>query len=240
LDLADLTTVKPAAEAFKAKESRLDTLTNNAGIMTPPRKSKTAQGHDLQLGTNCLGPWLFTQHLVPLLQKTATESPKNSVRVTWAASLATWYSPKNGVAFDKKTQQPKIGLSVDMNYGQSKAGNIYMASEFAKRYGKDGIVSVSWNPGNLRTELVRHANAWKRVVMWQIMYPAKNGAYTELYAACSPEITLKDGGSFIAPFGRQYKPRSDIQKGLKEKSEGGSGVAIQFVDWVEKETKAYL
>jgi NAD(P)-dependent dehydrogenase (short-subunit alcohol dehydrogenase family) len=90
LDLADLTTLKPAAEAFKAKESRLDTLTNNAGVMNTPPKSKTMQGHELQLGTNCLGPWLFTHHLLPVLQKTAAEAPKNSVRVTWAASLATW------------------------------------------------------------------------------------------------------------------------------------------------------
>ena len=147
LDLADLSTIKKSADEFKAKETRLDTLTNNAGVMNTAPKSKTPQGHEMQLGTNCLGPWLFTQQLLPLLQRTAAEAPKNSVRVTWAASLATWYSPRNGVAFDSKTQQPKITPVKNMNYGQSKAGNIYMASEFARRYGKDGIVSVSWNPG---------------------------------------------------------------------------------------------
>jgi NAD(P)-dependent dehydrogenase (short-subunit alcohol dehydrogenase family) len=90
LDLSDLTTLKPAAEAFQAKETRLDTLTNNAGVMNTPPKNKTVQGHELQIGTNCLGPWLFTYHLLPMLQKTAAEAPKNSVRVTWAASLTTW------------------------------------------------------------------------------------------------------------------------------------------------------
>jgi len=239
LDLADLSTIKKSADEFKSRETRLDTLTNNAGVMATPPKSKTPQGHEMQLGTNCLGPWLFTHHLLPLLQRTAAEAPKNSVRVTWAASLATWYSPKNGVDFDAKTQQPKIGPIKDMNYGQSKAGNIYMASEFAKRYGKDGIVSVSWNPGNLRTELTRHSNFVKRTAMHQLMHPAKYGAYTELYAGFSPDITLEDGGIFIAPWGRKFKPRSDIEKGLKDKSEGGTGVAAQFRDWLDKETKEF-
>ena len=76
--------------------------------------------------------------------------------------------------------------------------------------------------------------------MHQLMHPAKFGAYTELYAACSPDITLADGGCFIAPWGRKFKPRSDIEKGIKSKSEGGSGVAAQFLDWVEKEIKDYL
>jgi retinol dehydrogenase-12 len=205
---------------------------------TPPSK-KTTQGYELQLGTNCIGPWLFTQQLLPVLQKTAAEAPKDSVRVTWAASLASWYAPKNGVAFDPKTLAPKIGRVKEINYGQSKAANILLASEFAKRYGKDGIVSVSWNPGNLSTELQRHTDVFQRTAMKFALYPAKNGAYTELYAACSPDITESDGGAFIAPWGRKFEPRKDIVKGLKEKSEGGTGVAKRFWEWCEKETKLF-
>ena len=75
--------------------------------------------------------------------------------------------------------------------------------------------------------------------MHQLMHPAKYGAYTELYAGFSPDITLEDGGIFIAPWGRKFKPRSDIEKGLKDKSEGGTGVAAQFRDWLDKETKEF-
>ena len=57
--------------------------------MNPPQGSQTAQGYELQMGTNCLGPWLFTELLTPLLDRAAANSPRGSVRVTWAASLAT-------------------------------------------------------------------------------------------------------------------------------------------------------
>ncbi|KAI0166152.1 short-chain dehydrogenase [Xylariaceae sp. FL1272] len=56
LDLGDLSTIKAAADELLANEKRLHVLYNNAGVMFPPPGSKTAQGHELQLGTNCLGP----------------------------------------------------------------------------------------------------------------------------------------------------------------------------------------
>lgn len=86
LDLADQSTIKKSAEEFMSKESRLDVLTQNAGVMVPPSGSKDAQGHDLQIGTNCVGPWLFAQSLLPILKKTAASSAPNSVRVTWYVS----------------------------------------------------------------------------------------------------------------------------------------------------------
>jgi NAD(P)-dependent dehydrogenase (short-subunit alcohol dehydrogenase family) len=234
-----LATIKPAADVFKAKESRLDTLTNNAGVMNTPPSMKTVQGYELQLGTNCVGPWLFTQHMLPILQKTAAEAPKDSVRVTWAASLAAWYAPRDGVAFDSKTLAPEIGRIKAINYGQSKAGNILLASEFAKRYGNDGIVSVSWNPGNLSTELQRHTSVFVTTPMKLMLHPAKFGAYTELWAACSPDVNKKVNGTFIAPWGRLYEPRKDILKATKDKGEGGTGVAKQFWEWCDKETKVF-
>lgn len=74
--------------------------------MIPPDGSKAAQGHELQMGTNCVGPYLLTKLLTPLLVKTAASSPPGSVRVTWAGSLATVGSPKNGVIMEENG--PKI------------------------------------------------------------------------------------------------------------------------------------
>ena len=99
------------------------------------------------MGTNCLGPFLFTELLTPLLQKTAASSPPGSVRVTWAASLGTMFSPTNGVAWDHKTNGPKVHNIGGMDYAQTKAANVLLAREYQERYGKDGIVSNSWNPG---------------------------------------------------------------------------------------------
>jgi retinol dehydrogenase 12 len=244
LDLADLTTIKKSADDFMSRESRLDVLTNNAGVMVPPLGSKTAQGYELQLGTNCLGPYLFTKLLLPVIQKTAASSPPGSVRVTWAASLTVeLFAPKRAVALDD-SGAPIDHNDKQKNYGQSKAGNFLLAAELARRYGKgkDGIVSNAWNPGNLRTDLTRHnPKVMTAVANAVFLYPARFGGYTELYAACSPDLTLDNNGAYIFPWGRigtdQIKP--DHLKASKPESEGGYGVATKFWDWCERETRQY-
>jgi NAD(P)-dependent dehydrogenase (short-subunit alcohol dehydrogenase family) len=154
LDLADMRSIKPAVERFLSLEKRLDTLTNNAGIMAPPFGSKTAQDFELQLGTNVLGPWAFSHMLTPLLKETAAVTAPGTVRITWASSIAVdLLSPKpGGVIFDLATGHPVTFKSQDVNYGQSKAANTLIAAEFARRhpFSESKIISVSWNPGNLR------------------------------------------------------------------------------------------
>jgi retinol dehydrogenase 12 len=66
LDLADLSTIKASVEKFLGTEERLDVIWHNAGVMVPPAGSLTKQGHDMQLGTNVLGPFLFQQFLTPM------------------------------------------------------------------------------------------------------------------------------------------------------------------------------
>ncbi len=93
------------------------------------------------MGTNCLGPYLLTKLLLPVLQRTAASSPAGTVRVTWASSLATELSsPTGGITFDDQGA-PSV-LSKGANYAQTKVGNVFLSHELAKRYGKDGIVSV--------------------------------------------------------------------------------------------------
>jgi retinol dehydrogenase-12 len=238
IDLSDLATVKPAAEEFLAKESKLHVLTNNAGVMFPPTGSKDKHGHELQLGTNCLGPFLFTKLLTPILQKTAAEEPAASVRVTWAASLmAQMGAPKNGVELTESG--PKL-FNSSVDYSQSKAGNCLLASEFAAKYAKDGVVSVSWNPGNLVSELQRHMAQILRYIMNTFaLHPVIFGGYTELYAACSPDITASQSGSYIAPWGRVTPQRADIVAAMKSEKEGGTGVASKFWEYCDKETSQY-
>jgi retinol dehydrogenase-12 len=240
VDLANLASIKPAVENFMSKESRLDTLTNNAGVMAPPVGSTDAHGHEQQMGTNCLGPYLLSESLVPILEKTASTAPKGSVRVTWAASLAVdLQSPKGGVEFEA-SGTPKIHGNKRIDYGQSKAGNYFLASEFAKRHAKSGIVSVSWNPGNLRSELQRHMPKIQAVILdWGLLHDANYGAYTELYSACSEGITEAQNGAYIAPWGRVLRVRNDIEAGTKTKAEGGSGVAEKLWAWCEKESAQY-
>ena len=79
VDFSNLETISNAASEFLARESRLDVLWNNAGIAQAPSGSTTAQGYEAHMGTNCLGPHLFTQLLLPLLLQTARIAPTSSV-----------------------------------------------------------------------------------------------------------------------------------------------------------------
>lgn len=142
LDLADLPSIKASADEFLSREKQLHVLWNNAGVMMCPRGSKTPQGYELQMGTNCLGPYLFTEYLRPVLEQTASSSPPNTVRVAWAGSLAIdTNSPDGGVLFDEKGN-PKIRGLPPIDYGVSKTGNLFLAQQFAKEVEGKGVVSV--------------------------------------------------------------------------------------------------
>ncbi|KAG5916134.1 hypothetical protein E4U42_007791 [Claviceps africana] len=242
VDLSDLTTIKRAVQDFTAKEDRLDVLVNNAGVMAPPSGSKGKQGHELQLVTNCLGPFVLTKALLPLLRRTAASSPPGSVRVIWASSLATnLSSPTGGVQLDQKGAPVEACLRMT-NYGQSKAANLLYAVEFHRRHGGDGILSVAFNPGNLKSELSRHMNfpAWLGIKL--MCYPARYGAYTELYSGWSPDIKMEHGGMFVIPWGRDgnYALRSDVRKAIDESSTDEASVVRRFWEWSEKETSQYI
>lgn len=140
LDLGDLTTIRKSAEEFLRKESRLDVLWNNAGVMVPPPGSKTVQGYELQLGTNNLGHFLFTQFLHPILRETAKTAPSASVRVIWVSSSVAEMAPRPAIDFSNMDYHREEGLWT--KYARSKAGNVLHATEFARRNVDDGIISL--------------------------------------------------------------------------------------------------
>jgi retinol dehydrogenase 12 len=144
VDLGDLVTIKPAVETFLSKESRLNVLFNNAGVMIPPDGMKTAQGYDLQLGTNCVGPFLLTQLLTPVLVQTAKTEPAGAVRVVWVSSMAAdLYAPKNGIDMSNIRGKDFINPGPALQrYGLSKAGNYLHSVEYSRRYKDQGILSV--------------------------------------------------------------------------------------------------
>ncbi|KAG8165587.1 hypothetical protein KVR01_004139 [Diaporthe batatas] len=240
LDLSDLSTIKPAVQSLTAQEQRLDVLVNNAGVMYPPEGSTSAQGHDLQIATNCLGPYLLYQLLLPLLTKTAASSTTGSVRVAWAASIAVQVaSPKpHGIVIDESGCPTDQGVSD--NYGQSKVGNVFLARHFAKTTPENGVVHAAFNPGNLRTELQRH---WTGVSAWitdkLIVGPPINGAYTELWTILTPELTPPLSGAYVYPWGRFGSLPEGIENSMNSEGEGGTGVAAKFVQWCHRQTEAF-
>ena len=195
LDLNDLATIKASVGEFLKRESKLHVLWNNAGVMVPPQGSKTAQGYEQQLGTNDLAPFLFTKLLTPILQETAKSEPVGSVRVVWvASSAAANFAPKGGVVMDNLDYRQD--QSAWHKYGVSKAGTIFQAAEYARHFGGDNILSVSLDPGNLKTPLYQTAPKWQMPFINLVLKDPIYGAYTELFAGFSPEIQMKHGGRF--------------------------------------------
>lgn len=196
LDLADLTTIKASAQEFLSQESKLHVLFNSAGVMHPPQGSKTAQGYELQLGTNNVGTFMFTKLLTPTLVATAQTEPRDTVRVVWvSSSAAEMFAPNGGVELENLDYHNDKHLTI--KYAISKAGNYLHATEYAKRYRDDGVISVSLNPGNLDSELFRTLGSITRKVLRLLsLYPPIYGAYTELFAGLSPEVTLEKSGDW--------------------------------------------
>jgi len=103
IDLSDLASVKAGVEDFLRRETRLDVLMHNAAVMTPPKGSKDKHGHDLEIGTNCLAPYLMTLLLEPMLIQTAKapDTHANSVRVVFVIScLQEGFVPGGAMSFD--------------------------------------------------------------------------------------------------------------------------------------------
>ena len=76
-----------------------------------------------------------------------------------------------------------------------------------------------------------------------VLYPARNGAYTELYAGLSPDITLENNGAYILPFGRIREDaangRKDINESMRPEEEGGKGLPKKFWEWCQEKIKQF-
>lgn len=241
------------------------------------------QGHDLEMATNCLGPFLLNHHLQHILLQTAHQAAHpGSVRIVWVSSLLGVGTIKGGMSFDPETGSPKIPSDPMSNYMQSKVGNVFLAHECAKRLGGEGILSMvgaysllvgqclhihySTNvalerpsrPDEDRAAATYESDGGQNNGMRKkkgnfflkkihflikrqhlILKPAKYGAYSELYAGFSPDVTLEHNGGLIIPWGRHGTIPEDIARGLKSTGEGGMGLSQRFWDWCVRETRRY-
>jgi len=77
------------------------------------------------------------------------------------------------------------------------------------------------------------------VVQGIIFKPAKFGAYTELFAGFSPDVTVQKNGSFLIPWGRFSSLRDDIAAGTKTKEQNGTGLSKVFWDYCESEVGSF-
>ena len=191
LDLANLASVAAFGEKMRASRTRLDLLINNAGIMVPPRRQETADGFELQLGTNHLGHFALTAQLLPLLRQ-GTRSRVVSLGSVAARSGKIDFDDLNA----RRTYRP---MPV---YSQSKLACLVFAFELQRRSEANGwgVESIAAHPGIARTDLLYNSTGrWDisrlaRSVLPFLFQPPARGALPILYAATSPDA--RPGGYY--------------------------------------------
>ncbi|TFK40855.1 NAD(P)-binding protein [Crucibulum laeve] len=210
LDLGDLKSIKTAAEEFLSRETELHVLFNNAGVFIPPVELITTQGYDLQFGTNTLGHFYFTKLLIPVLLSTAKSNPRGAVRVVNTASIGhyLWGDLDFNTFKDTPARRKMTPLAL---YAQSKFGNVVFSNEMARRYGDQGIISMSVNPGNLRSDIQRHVSKTKAsLVDFIFYYPVAYGALTQLWGGTSLE-GAEFNGEYLFPWARMGAARVETK-----------------------------
>lgn len=209
LDLASLASVREFAARFAAAHPTLDLLINNAGVMACPQ-GVTADGFEMQFGTNHLGHFLLTNLLAPTLIATARDGRK--VRVVNLSSRA---HVRNEVDFSDPHYRAREYEKWEA-YGQSKTANVQFTVALDRRLAPHGVRVFAVHPGVIGTPLMRHLNRDDLVMLSKTaadrgatlaMKSVPQGAATSVYAATAPELAGK-GGIYLEDCG--IAPNDDV------------------------------
>ena len=203
LDLSSLVAVAALGEQLNAEGRPIDILINNAGVMTPPERDTTADGFELQFGSNHLGHFALTGHLLPLLRAA------KGARVVSLSSLAARFGKINW-----DDPQYEKSYSATQAYGQSKLATLMFALELDRRSREAGwgIVSNAAHPGLTKTnlQLAGPSHGREKPALMEQFYKASwrftpflwqeidEGILPALYAAAAPHA---EGGAFYGPRG---------------------------------------
>lgn len=231
-DHANLATVKEAADVILAKESRLDVLMANAGIMALP-PGLTKDGYELHFGINHVAHALLIRKLLGLLQKTVKEH--GEARILPISSLALVLAPrKHGIVFDDlKTTQAYWMLGKWQRYAQSKLANLIYGRELARRYPE--ILTLIIDPGPSNTGLVSGLGFLDKMIVYlgniNRFLDEDQGHLNQVWAVGVPKDKAKQG-EFYEPVGKLTTGYTHwcLDQKLAEK----------LWDWTEEELKPWL
>jgi NAD(P)-dependent dehydrogenase (short-subunit alcohol dehydrogenase family) len=209
LDLASLDSVRAFAAGYRADHDRVDVLIDNAGVMACPQAS-TADGFEMQLGTNHIGHFLLTKELMPLLGPGA--------RVVVLSSAGHRFSDVDldDPNFEHTPYDPWVA------YGRAKTANALFAVELDRRLRDRDAHAFSVHPGGIVTDLGRHLTAETLAVLTDV--PADQqiewktvpqGAATTVWAATAPELA-EHGGAYLEDCAiAASNPDPDSRGGIK-------------------------
>lgn len=191
VDLGALESIRAATSRARQRFARIDILVNNAGVMACPF-AHTADGFEMQFGTNHLGHFALTAELMPLIERGSAR------RIVNLSSRGHHIAPVDfdDPNFTRRAYDPWI------SYGQSKTANILFTVELERRYAVLGIHAYAVHPGGIETNLGRHmteamaAALIERVTKADPNFAFKTipqGAATHCWAATAPELEGRGG-----------------------------------------------
>ncbi|MCV7282806.1 SDR family NAD(P)-dependent oxidoreductase [Mycolicibacterium flavescens] len=191
LDLSSLDSVRNAADEIRAAHPRIDLLINNAGLMYVPDRELTADGFEMQFGTNHLGHFALTGLLLDHLL--AVEGSR----------IVTVSSVGHRIRARIRFEDPhfETGYNRFQAYGQSKLANLLFTYELQRRLSGRGAptIATAAHPGFSDTELMRYIPVVVPDIVWKIFtQPADQGALPTLRAATDPGV---EGGQYYGPDG---------------------------------------
>jgi NAD(P)-dependent dehydrogenase (short-subunit alcohol dehydrogenase family) len=210
LDLADLASVRASAAEVVQHTQRLDVLLNNAGIMAPPF-GRTADGFEMQFGTNHLGHFALTGVLLPTLLRSDRPRVVTTSSTMHRVGDQDWDDPR----YDTRTYRRWTA------YGRSKLANLLFMRELARRAdaAASDLVSAAAHPGYASTHLQGTSARSSGNLLGQVSaavmaignglvaQSAEAGARPQLYAATMPDVAPGDYFGPDGPFEMRGSPK---------------------------------
>ena len=194
-DLGSMDSVRAFVEAFLAKHDRIDLLINNAGVMACPY-GETADGLEMQFGTNHIGHFLLTNLLMPAVLKAGEAGGARIVNLSSRGHHRDEVH-FDDVNFDNREYEKWAA------YGQAKTANVQFSVGLEKRLADKGVHSYAVHPGGIVTNLGRHLNEQDVAELMARMKETAGdgptlkaveaGAATTCYAATAPELEGRGG-----------------------------------------------
>jgi dehydrogenase/reductase SDR family protein 13 len=181
LDLADLASVRTAADVFLKRDEPLSVLVNNAGLAGA--HGLTKDGFEITFGTNHVGPYLLTRLLLPALVRAG------EARVVNVASTGHYRAP--GIDWDA-VRKPTRTTTAFPEYCVSKLANVLFSAELARRV-PSTVHTYSLHPGAVASDVWREVPWGLRHVMKLFMLSNEQGARTTLFCATSDEAGAQTG-----------------------------------------------
>ena len=183
LDLADLASVRAAAQRFLDSGEQLHVLVNNAGVAGV--RGLTNDGFELTFGTNHLGHFLLTRLLLARLVESAP------ARIVHVSSNSHRFA--RGIPFGRLRK--KTSLLVISEYGVSKLANNLFSAELARRLEGTGVTSYAVHPGVVMSDIWKPVPVWARPLWFRLrgMVTNEQGASTSIYCATSPAVAAESG-----------------------------------------------